>query len=177
MSFLGDFREGKTLQLDIPRDPHLFRIIQKYLRGYTVLPLSYNQIPLDATRESMMANLREDAVFYQLGGLAYAIDALTLPYVALMKPTMKIVGVANWRAAPIGSELIHRYPFNYLRLPEGASTFDDFYLNAAVQHGLKNELGDHYRTYWKLLGYTSQSDPPVRHQITILVERILYPMA
>ncbi|CAE6375725.1 unnamed protein product [Rhizoctonia solani] len=96
MSFLGDFREGKTLQLDIPRDPHLFRIIQKYLRGYTVLPLSYNQIPLDATRESMMANLREDAVFYQLDGLAYAIDALTLPYVALMKPS-------EWHLAFLGT--------------------------------------------------------------------------
>ncbi|KAF8671836.1 hypothetical protein RHS04_08116 [Rhizoctonia solani] len=96
MSFLGDFREGKTLQLDIPRDSHLFRIIQKYLKGYTVLPLSYNQIPLDATRESMMANLREDAVFYQLDGLAYAIDALTLPYVALMKPS-------EWHLAFLGT--------------------------------------------------------------------------
>ncbi|KAF8592808.1 hypothetical protein BDV93DRAFT_567380, partial [Ceratobasidium sp. AG-I] len=39
MCFLGDFTESQLRQVELSRDPHLFKIIVDYLCGYTVLPI------------------------------------------------------------------------------------------------------------------------------------------
>ncbi|KZV86369.1 hypothetical protein EXIGLDRAFT_226377 [Exidia glandulosa HHB12029] len=66
-----------ALFLDAPREPtvalsrspELFRIIVDYLSGYNVLPLATEMVPPTMTRETALANLLNDAEYYQLGGL------------------------------------------------------------------------------------------------------------
>ncbi|KAF8600146.1 hypothetical protein BDV93DRAFT_525567, partial [Ceratobasidium sp. AG-I] len=55
-------------------DPHLFKIIVDYLCGYTVLPIRQDVLPPTMTPEVALANLRADAIFYQLDGLLSEID-------------------------------------------------------------------------------------------------------
>ncbi|KDN46660.1 hypothetical protein RSAG8_04040, partial [Rhizoctonia solani AG-8 WAC10335] len=74
--FLGDFEESQTLHLKISRDPVLFRIISDYLCGYTVLPLADDVIPARMSPELVLANLKADAEFYLLDGLAKQCETL-----------------------------------------------------------------------------------------------------
>ncbi|CAE6513434.1 unnamed protein product [Rhizoctonia solani] len=195
-SLLGDFRESDTRRLDIPRHPGLFKIIMRYLSGYEVLPLSYSLIPKDMSSQAALANLRVDADFYQLDGLILAIDALDVPCVATMKlgerylaflgtynpihhpeyPAKVISGVISteWSVTslPPGRQL--NPPFNNLKSPESATTFDELHVLAAVQGVLKGKLGERYRNHWRLVGYkTVLAQTPARYQNTILVERVL----
>ncbi|CAG8569088.1 9113_t:CDS:1 [Cetraspora pellucida] len=61
----------------IDRDPKLFEIILRYLRGYNIFPLSSVNLPpgmsLDLFRESLL----EDARFYRLDRLAQLLQAET----------------------------------------------------------------------------------------------------
>jgi hypothetical protein len=74
--FLGDFCEAQTRQLELSRDPDLFKLIVRYLCGYSVLPLDEKQIPSSTTPATALADLRADATFYQLDGLKQACDEL-----------------------------------------------------------------------------------------------------
>ncbi|KAF8712332.1 hypothetical protein RHS03_01193, partial [Rhizoctonia solani] len=77
--FLGDFRESSTRRVELSRDPDLFRIVLSYLSGYTVLPLNERVIPATMSQEAALLNLRADAEFYQLDGLAQACEAFINP--------------------------------------------------------------------------------------------------
>ncbi|KAF8593651.1 hypothetical protein BDV93DRAFT_422617, partial [Ceratobasidium sp. AG-I] len=79
--FLGDFQEAQTRILEISRDPDLFGIIVDYLCGYTVLPLKESALPARMSLTNALINLRVDAEFYQLHGLAQACNDLTIPTV------------------------------------------------------------------------------------------------
>ena len=71
--FLGDFAESETRNLQLSRDPDLFKIVLDYLSGYQVLPLDDSVIPRRMNRESALRNLRADAEFYSLDGLVAQI--------------------------------------------------------------------------------------------------------
>ncbi|CAG8505875.1 4660_t:CDS:2 [Ambispora gerdemannii] len=64
-------------EIAIDRDPRLFEVILRYLRGYTIFPLSSVNLPpgmsLDLFRESLL----EDARFYRLDQLAQLLQAET----------------------------------------------------------------------------------------------------
>ncbi|CAG8469590.1 13246_t:CDS:2 [Ambispora leptoticha] len=64
-------------EITIDRDPRLFEVILRYLRGYTIFPLSSVNLPpgmsLDLFRESLL----EDARFYGLARLAQLLQAET----------------------------------------------------------------------------------------------------
>lgn len=77
--FLGDFRESATRRVELSRDPNLFRIVLSYLCGYSVLPLNEKVIPGTMSPEAALLNLRADAEFYQLDGLAQACDSFINP--------------------------------------------------------------------------------------------------
>lgn len=74
MCFLGDFTESQSRQVVLSRDPHLFKIIVDYLCGYAVLPIRQDVLPPTMSLEVALANLRADAIFYQLSGLLAEID-------------------------------------------------------------------------------------------------------
>lgn len=76
MCFLGDFAESISRQVELSRDPYLFRIIVDYLCGYTIFPIRQDVLPPTMTPEVALANLRADAVFYQLEGLLAAIKEI-----------------------------------------------------------------------------------------------------
>ncbi|KAB5588513.1 hypothetical protein CTheo_8045 [Ceratobasidium theobromae] len=92
--FFGDFQEAQRRRLLISRDPDLFRIISDYLCGYTVLPLRKDVIPPRMSSTQALTNLRADAVFYQLDGLAKECDLLIRPNVEgnLLKNRFLILG-------------------------------------------------------------------------------------
>ncbi|CAE7213418.1 unnamed protein product [Rhizoctonia solani] len=74
--FLGDFNEAQSRTLRLSRDPELFQIILNYLCGYTVLPLRDDFAPAFMTHETVLTNLRADALFYQLDGLVQQCNAM-----------------------------------------------------------------------------------------------------
>ncbi|KAF8601067.1 hypothetical protein BDV93DRAFT_524964 [Ceratobasidium sp. AG-I] len=76
MCFLGEFAESVSREVELSRDPHLFKIIVDYLCGYTVLPIRQDALPPTMSPEVALANLRVDAAFYQLEGLLAAINAI-----------------------------------------------------------------------------------------------------
>ncbi|KAF8684161.1 hypothetical protein RHS04_01587 [Rhizoctonia solani] len=65
---------SKQRRIELHRDPGLFRIIVSYLSGYNIFPLDERSIPPTMTSETVLQNLRADAVFYQLSGLVCACD-------------------------------------------------------------------------------------------------------
>jgi hypothetical protein len=79
LCFLGEFAESATRKVELSRDPHLFRLIVDYLSGYVVLPIRQDFLPPTMTLEVARANLRADAVFYQLEGLIAALDRPPTP--------------------------------------------------------------------------------------------------
>ncbi|KAF8750624.1 hypothetical protein RHS01_09043 [Rhizoctonia solani] len=48
-------------EVELTRDPHLFRIIVDYLNGYCVIPLRLDRLPPTMTPDIALANLRADA--------------------------------------------------------------------------------------------------------------------
>ncbi|CAE6358226.1 unnamed protein product [Rhizoctonia solani] len=93
--FLGDFRESSTRRVELSRDPDLFRIVLSYLSGYTVLPLNEKVIPATMTHEAALLNLRADAEFYQLDGLAQVCEAFINPKEGAPKNRYLILG-SKW---------------------------------------------------------------------------------
>ncbi|CAE6507582.1 unnamed protein product [Rhizoctonia solani] len=62
-------------EVELTRDPHLFRIIIDYLNGYCVVPLRLDRLPPAMSPDIALANLRVDAEFYQLHGLLDMLDS------------------------------------------------------------------------------------------------------
>jgi hypothetical protein len=73
--FTGTFKEAVNGHKEaiFHRDPLLFKIIQTYLSGYSILPLPDNWMPAYMSQEAALNNLLEDARFY---GLEKLIDQL-----------------------------------------------------------------------------------------------------
>lgn len=64
--FQGPFQEAAEGKHEVVlyRDPHLFRVIETYLSGYQIFPLSNDGWPKHMSAEAAMKNLIEDAKFY-----------------------------------------------------------------------------------------------------------------
>lgn len=77
--FTAQLVDGPEDELELSRDPYLFRIIIDYLNGYTVLPIRQDRLPPKMSREVALANLRVDAEFYQLHGLLDILDSPPVP--------------------------------------------------------------------------------------------------
>jgi len=65
---LEDIRE-----LEVQKEPQIFKLIQAHLRGYDILPLSDEVIPYYLTKETMIHNLFKEAQFYGLDLLCQKI--------------------------------------------------------------------------------------------------------
>ena len=91
MLFTGTFQEAATGQREVTlhRDPHLFKIIQTYLAGYSILPLPDDWMPAYMSQEAAVKNLLADAQFYGLERLAGRLEpvvkggAATMPRKAM----------------------------------------------------------------------------------------------
>ena len=70
--FLGDFKEAAngTREMNLERDPILFKLIQSHLRGYEIFPLADTCIPRDMTKVTTLKNLLKDAEYFGLDRLA-----------------------------------------------------------------------------------------------------------
>ncbi|KEP46231.1 putative BTB domain protein [Rhizoctonia solani 123E] len=77
--FLGDFREAQTKRLEISRNPELFKLIMEHLCGYDILPLDDNAVPSHVSLDTVLRNLRADALFYQLEALVEACEDIIDP--------------------------------------------------------------------------------------------------
>lgn len=73
--FLGDFKEAAddTREMDLERDPVLFKLIQSHLRGYEIFPLADTCIPHDMTKLTTLKNLLKDAEYFGLERLAESV--------------------------------------------------------------------------------------------------------
>ncbi|KAF8601074.1 hypothetical protein BDV93DRAFT_608308 [Ceratobasidium sp. AG-I] len=71
----SDQVRNKNTRLDISRDPDIFDLVLRYLNGYHVLPIHDRLVPPTSTPETVLADLRADAEFYQLRGLLDLCDA------------------------------------------------------------------------------------------------------
>lgn len=63
-----------TRELEIEKEPLLFKLIQAHLRGYDILPLPDQWIPPYMTKEGALKNLYKEAQFYGLWNLQNRID-------------------------------------------------------------------------------------------------------
>ncbi|CAE6467332.1 unnamed protein product [Rhizoctonia solani] len=77
--FLGDFYESQTRSVSLSRSPIMFPLIEQYLCGYMIFPLNERSIPEGMTTTQAIANLRADALFYQLEGLVRECDTYMRP--------------------------------------------------------------------------------------------------
>ena len=75
--FTGTFQEAVNGQREVilHRDPLLFKVIQTYLSGYTILPLPDNWAPGYMSQEAALKNLLEDARFYGLEKLVELLQS------------------------------------------------------------------------------------------------------
>ncbi|CAG8453016.1 4395_t:CDS:1 [Paraglomus occultum] len=94
-------------ELKIDRDPRLFEVILRYLRGYNIFPLSSVNLPpgmsLDLFRESLL----EDARFYGLDRLARLLQAETPTPLRYKDPfTSQDKILLSLRDVPIHKEFI-----------------------------------------------------------------------
>ncbi|KAG8727965.1 hypothetical protein FRC11_012075 [Ceratobasidium sp. 423] len=89
-------------------------------------------------------------------------------------PSAKLItGVLKWSVTSLPRDRQAEPPFNNLKSPESATTFDELHVLAAVQGVLMGKLGKRYRNHWRLVGYkTKFASTPTRYQNTILVERV-----
>ena len=99
MLFTGTFKEAANGQQEVTlhRDPHLFKIIQTYLSGYSILPLSDNWMPAYMSQEAASKNLLEDAQFY---GLNTLVDLLQ----SVVEGKVEGKGVSTARKAMFSSD-------------------------------------------------------------------------
>lgn len=77
--FTFHFLDRSEGEVELTRDPHLFRIIIDYLNGYCVLPINPNRLPPSISPDIALVNLRVDAVFYELHGLLDMLDSPPTP--------------------------------------------------------------------------------------------------
>ncbi|KAG8765823.1 hypothetical protein FRC16_007847 [Serendipita sp. 398] len=63
-----------TRELEIEKEPLLFKLIQAHLRGYNILPLPDQWIPPYMTKEGALDNLMKEAQFYGLWNLQNRIE-------------------------------------------------------------------------------------------------------
>ncbi|KAB5589182.1 BTB domain containing protein [Ceratobasidium theobromae] len=192
--FSGNTREATARRLELSRDPNLFRIIARHLCGYSVLPLAENEIPLGMTPASALANLRADAVFYNLRRLQHACDdqaperrTVEEQHMALLgtvdnpgctidqDPTVFLNSRGSFHRIGVTSAQLSTSAFANLIHPDTVNSFSDFRTLAALQEVLKLELGVSYHRDWKLVGYSTyqtQYYSPVSYNLTILLEKI-----
>ncbi|KAB5588511.1 hypothetical protein CTheo_8043 [Ceratobasidium theobromae] len=191
--FLGDFHEAQTHHLELSRDPDLFRVIIRYLCGYSVLPLTEKQIPSDMTLASALTNLRNDAAFYQLDGLLCACDESLSdqePTLERQEKHLALLGVVSHSNNGIdtGAQLFLQGKDNFLHMevapnqllcppftgltdPASPRYFSEFRTLAAVQDILKLELGAGHHKKWRLVGYRANWAQHQSYELTILLER------
>jgi hypothetical protein len=74
--FNGGFKEVPygTREMEIEKEPLLFRLIQAHLRGYDILPLADQFVPPYMTKEGALNNLLKEATFYGLWNLQAKIQ-------------------------------------------------------------------------------------------------------
>ncbi|CAG8724957.1 40101_t:CDS:2 [Gigaspora margarita] len=77
----NESRKGTSFTMCIDRDPQIFTIIARYLRGYTIFPLSPTNLPCGMSFELFRQNLMADIHFYKLP----ALKKQTLPICAFFK--------------------------------------------------------------------------------------------
>ncbi|KAB5588201.1 BTB domain containing protein [Ceratobasidium theobromae] len=192
--FLSNTYQATARRLELSRDPNLFRIIARHLCGYSVLPLAENEIPLGMTPASALANLRADAVFYNLRRLQHACDdqapdqrtMMEERYMALLNtvvnpsknlnedPMVFFNSKQTFLYIGVTPAQISRPLFTNLTRPDSPNYFNDFRTLAALQEVLKLELGVGYRRDWRLVGYSIDSTPvSYNYSLTILLEKIL----
>ena len=77
--FTGTFQKAvnRHQEVILHRDPLLFKIIQTYLSGYSILPLPDDWMPAYMSKEAALKNLLEDARFYGLEKLVELLQSTT----------------------------------------------------------------------------------------------------
>ncbi|CAG8593061.1 8638_t:CDS:2 [Acaulospora morrowiae] len=70
-TFFGenDQKKGTIHSMCVDRDPQIFAVIARYLRGYSILPLSPANLPLGMSYDTFRRNLSADIHFYKLPNL------------------------------------------------------------------------------------------------------------
>ncbi|CAE6403083.1 unnamed protein product [Rhizoctonia solani] len=173
--FLGDFSEAQSRTLKISRDPDLFQIVVNYLCGYTVLPLRDDFVPAFMTPSTALANLRIDAMFYQLDGLVDQCDEFTKSQsrVSSLPSRYLIVGTQYkhaeiedietqmstamisraWRTW-VTEDVLQKEPLLSIERPESRTGFNALREVAAVERFIQSQVPDFGP--WRLVGWHIQ---------------------
>ncbi|KAL5632085.1 hypothetical protein ACGC1H_000193 [Rhizoctonia solani] len=189
--FLGDFRESATRRVELSRDPDLFRIVLSYLCGYSVLPLNEKIIPPTMTSEAALLNLRADAEFYQLDGLAQACEAFINPKEGQISPKNRYLILGSkwfvdddeYREDLLGTvpsesdwstyatkERLKQPPLNDMKTPGSVSGFEGLRVTAVMERvGARSITGYDPRRY-RLFGWSMIAEhTEIQIQCTLLV--------
>ncbi|ELU39641.1 CVNH domain-containing protein [Rhizoctonia solani AG-1 IA] len=166
---------SKQRRIELHRDPGLFHIIVSYLSGYNIFPLDERSIPPTMTSETVLQNLRADAVFYQLRGLVCACDEFVEQQlwssVCLLRPSSggtdldsraffpdelqtNTEPASSWRLHA-NKDILSKTPFDDMitvesMLDEG---IDGLQAIAKVEGFATHTLGEFDPRRWKLVGW------------------------
>lgn len=134
--FLGDFVEAQTRRVELSRDPDLFKVIVRYLCGYSVVPLPERLVPDGMSVTSALADLRADAAFYQLDALVQACDEhLFDQRPAGREKYMALLGMANDQHTNISHSRGIVYCYRGFKLSHSWPTCDLFATDTRLFEG------------------------------------------
>ncbi|EUC58423.1 BTB domain protein [Rhizoctonia solani AG-3 Rhs1AP] len=189
--FLGDFRESVTRRVELSRDPDLFRIVLSYLCGYNVFPLNEKIIPPTMTSESALLNLRADAEFYQLEGLAQACEAFINPQEGQISPKNRYLILGSkwfvdddeYREDLLGTvpsesdwstyatkERLKQAPLNDMKTPGSVSGFEGLRVTAVMERVGARSITSYDPRRYRLFGWSMIAEhTEVQIQCTLLV--------
>jgi len=123
--FTGDTSAGPST-LNLSRDPTLFRIVVRYLSGYSVLPLDSSSVPPGLSVAQASRNLLEDARFLGLAGLVDQLGCLNAPDVPLSPAVLRAFGLHPARAILFDALLRDGVPDGLVFGSKGLSTASEF---------------------------------------------------
>ncbi|CAE6358208.1 unnamed protein product [Rhizoctonia solani] len=194
--FLGDFREAQTRHVELSRDPELFQLIVSYLSGYEIFPLTDKNTPATMSSISALINLRADAKFYQLEGLAAECDSLIdhlgvknvkenrflvlgdVSYSNMDEldsmdnyvddPIYRIPTSASWRTY-VTQEKFSQEPFNQLTTPGLSHGIEGMRQASAVGRFILKSIKNYNPLDWKLVGWWTQESYRGEYQASELV--------
>ncbi|EUC56777.1 BTB domain protein, putative [Rhizoctonia solani AG-3 Rhs1AP] len=187
MCFLGDFREAQTRTLTLFRDPDLFRKVVDYLCGYTVVPFGDGFLPPNSmTRTTFVANLRADAVFYQLDGLLKQCDAAMKPAAYFSRHLiigsryecdegddidieMRMASNPREWKTRVGEDVLKREPFITMKRPESCVGFSELRKVAAIERFVTSRFPEYGVGAWRLVGWHMEKSRGARVNTEFMV--------
>ncbi|CUA76216.1 hypothetical protein RSOLAG22IIIB_06143 [Rhizoctonia solani] len=184
--FLGDFHEAQTKRLELSRSPDLFKLIIEHLCGYEILPLDNKANASHMSADSVLRNLRADALFYQLDGLVKSCDRVIKPrktgrlFMVIGRTSSSTTILSNTDSSSSISVNDLKFQERYLKpgdvwvttvtedilsrmgqlqLRRSYADFEGLETVAAIQDFAQKAVGNYSKSGWTLMGWRFEAIP------------------